>query len=509
MEIDSELEYKLNKIKKRLEDYLFNEKDLLKWDENKKVKINNNFKPMLQGDWSRYQEVKSEINLSKLLGQKITKNELFQKLANELDRPYKKGDYNHNFNPNLFFLFFDKFYKYKIKKQDFLFFEKRAYHDGPIIGILIDNAIEIRPEIVKTIEMHSMFLLNDAIVNILSKEDFVNIFFENCFIQYKVETEVHRFKKNYVDIAYKIKDKEIFIEILEDHHKEINDLDREKNILLTSGSRLLNFKLYDLYETNETFFKSLIIDFCKICYRKDLSKEALNIYFVLIDNLDIKEVEFTIDIFDNINKITLSELLSNKFFEHDNLDIDEVIKKAYERGNIVCNIDFANTKKILSLKKILDKKDELILTPTGIINLLISLDGKEWSIRHKFIEFFTKMIGNYIEAIKNLLQDDSNELLRNENRDLLNYINLANYDCSLFFEKVNFNSKFHEEIPFIIKDKVSLSYVDYTILSNFIKEEYKSKIKHSYYLRSNKILGYRLLMKKELNDIYSNYGFID
>jgi hypothetical protein len=348
MTIIFELKSLLVEIQDKLLNYLFNEKDIEKWENNKKVKINDNFKPLLQGDWSRYQKVNCSINLGKYLGEKITKNELFQELVNELDRPYEKDNYNHNFNPNLFFLFYDKFYKYKIKKQDFLFFEKRAFCGGPIIGITIDNVIKIRPEIIKIIEIHSMFLLNESINKILSEKDFINIFFENCFIQYKIESEVHKFKKNYIDLVYKIKEKQLFIEILEDHHKEINDLDREKNILLTSGSRLLNFKLYDLYETNETFFKSLIIDFCKICYRKDLSKEALNIYFVLIDNLDIKEVEFTIDIFDNINKITLSELLTNKFFEHDNLDIDEVIKKAYERGNIVCNIDFANTKKNLS-----------------------------------------------------------------------------------------------------------------------------------------------------------------
>jgi len=506
MEINSELEFQLEKIRNRLLEYLFNKKDIEKWEEDKKVKINDNFKPLLQGDWSRYQKVKSEINLGIFLGQKITKNQLFQELVNELDRPFEKDNYNHNFNPNLFFLFYDKFYKYKIKKQDFLFFEERAYHKGPIIGILIDNAIKIRPEIIKTIEIHSMFLLNDAINNILSKEDFINIFFENCFIQYKVETEVHRFKKNYVDLAYKIKDKELFIEMLEYHHKEINDLDREKNILLTSGSRILNFKLYDMYETNKTFFKSLIIDFCKLCYRNKLSKEALNLYFVLVDDLDIKEVEFAVDIFDNVNKITLSELLNNKFFENDNLDMDEVIEKAYERGNIVCNIDFANTKKNLSCEKILEKKDELILTPTGIINLLISLDGKEWSNRHKFIEFFTKMISNYIEAIKNLLQDDSNELLRNENRDLLNYINLSNYDCNLFFDKTNLNLV-HNELPFIIEDK--MSFVNYNLLSNFLDKEFKSKIKHSYYLRNQKILGYRLLTKKELDDVYNNYGFTE
>jgi len=506
MKISYELEVQLKEIQDKLLTYLFNKKDKEKWKDDKKVKINDNFKPLLQGDWSRYQKVKSEFNLGKLLGQKITKNQIFQELVNELDRPSEKNNYNHNFNPNLFFLFYDKFYKYKIKKQDFLFFEERAYHKGPIIGILIDNAIKIRPEIIKTIEIHSMFLLNEAINKILSEEDFINIFFENCFIQYKVETEVHKFKKNYIDLVYKIKDKELFIEILEYHHKEINDLDRDKNILLTSGSRILNFKLYDLYETNKTFFKSLIIDFCKLCYKNKLSKEALNLYFVLIDDLDINEVKFAVDIFDNINKITLSELFNNKFFEHDNLDIDEIIKIAYERGNIVCNIDFDNIKKNLSCEKILERKDELILTPTGIINLLISLDGKEWSNRHKFIEFFTKMISNYIEAIKYLLQDDSNDLLRNENRDLLNFINLSNYDCNLFFEKIN-SKLIHNELPFIIQDKTS--FVDYNLLSNFLNEEFKSNIKHSHYLRNQKILGFRLLTKKELDDIYYNYGFIE
>jgi hypothetical protein len=42
-----------------------------KWLDNKKIKINDNFKPLLQGDWSRYPKP-DRLNLDKLLNEKLT-----------------------------------------------------------------------------------------------------------------------------------------------------------------------------------------------------------------------------------------------------------------------------------------------------------------------------------------------------------------------------------------------------------------------------------------------------
>ena len=67
MTIIFELKSLLVEIQDKLLNYLFNEKDIEKWENNKKVKINDNFKPLLQGDWSRYQKVNCSINLDKYL----------------------------------------------------------------------------------------------------------------------------------------------------------------------------------------------------------------------------------------------------------------------------------------------------------------------------------------------------------------------------------------------------------------------------------------------------------
>jgi hypothetical protein len=52
MIISYELEVQLKEIQDKLLTYLFNKKDKEKWKDDKKVKINDNFKPLLQGDWS-------------------------------------------------------------------------------------------------------------------------------------------------------------------------------------------------------------------------------------------------------------------------------------------------------------------------------------------------------------------------------------------------------------------------------------------------------------------------
>ena len=167
-------------ITERLEDirdiilnYLFGNRQnkIDRWIENKKIKINDNFKPLLQGDWTRNKYPKPDkLNLDNLLNDKTTKNDIFNSLVKELKIPSSKGNYSQNFNPNWFFIFYEEFLDNKI-------FDIIEVKDSTerIIGLQITNSEKFRLETIKIIELHSRFLLNRCFYKILS-DKFIEYF---------------------------------------------------------------------------------------------------------------------------------------------------------------------------------------------------------------------------------------------------------------------------------------------------------------------------------------------
>lgn len=500
--MDSLLEIKLENIKDIILNYLFVEEDKYKWNTNQKVKININFKPLLQGNWTReWRNMNTNINLDNLLNTKICKEDFFQILENELIREKKTGDYSSNFNPNLFFLFFDYFY-YNMKNKDkILHFEADVDHNDTIIGIRFNNDKKIskiyRPEFLKIIEIHSRFLLNNTILDILKVELFTKYFIKNCYIQYEVKINFLN-QKNFVDLCYLIEDKELFLEINELWHDKINDHFRELNILLSTGSRLVNFNLGDTFCTNEKVFDNLFLNFCKLLYQSEESK-AIILILVEVNGFPLEQVELGVGLLNKEIQIKLSELLNISFLDDINLNIDEFIEKVFNNENINKELDFINFTKKLTLKNLLKYKNEIKLTSYGVKNFLLTLTGKEWKKRKEYIKFMDDLEYKYYETIKNLLEDNSFDILKNENLELKNILILNKFDQNEFYNKIKRNEKlYHPRIPFIIKqDK---SFVNYKLLANILKN---IKIKETD-IKNNIIVNYRLMTFNEIHILYND-----
>jgi hypothetical protein len=233
----------LNNAREIILNYLFDEDQskIDKWLDNKKVKINDNFKPLLQGDWSRNKYPKPDrLNLSNLLNEKTTKISIFNSIIMELKIQSSKGTYAQNFNPNWFFIFYEEFINENI-------FEIISVKDSNqiTIGLQIINSEKFRPETIKIIELHSRFLLSNF--HEILNDKFVEYFIQGCYIQYKIKD--NNFKNNYLDLCYVIEDNELCLEINEYHHNEIIDSIRKMNVMLSSKCRLVNFNLNECYET--------------------------------------------------------------------------------------------------------------------------------------------------------------------------------------------------------------------------------------------------------------------
>jgi hypothetical protein len=424
--MDYELEIKLLNYKQIILNYLLSSSNIIKFNNNEKFRVNYKFKPLLLGDWSRISNCdKTKINLSVILNTKITKNDLFLLVFNELTRkPLCKTDYNKNFNPNLFFLFFDDFYNNGVK------FSKNNY------GIQFINEQKYRKEIIKIIEIHSYFVLNNNLFVLLTENKFIEYFIEKSFIQYQIKINQFNYYKydltyRYVDLCYIIEDKELMLEINEYHHNLMNDKKREIEILLETGSRIVNYDLNNFFVTSLTIYENMIKSLCKILFKNNNEMVALKIYLVEINKLDIGFVNIFVDI---------------------NIKLNQLIKIAYERNNIDFTRVFTNSKKILDYDEIIESKSELILSPFGIKTFLMSIDGIYWTKRNDFIAYIDKFEKNYYLAIKKILNDDTEQELKKECNILKSYFNLSNFNYKIFFDKYGHDSDnlLHDKLPYII-----------------------------------------------------------
>lgn len=174
--MDEELKDKLSSIKDNILEHIFDKDTKLieKWNNDKIIDLKREtFEVLFHGDWSR--NSKCKLNLDKLIDTSNKPSVIFNEIKKELQRPKTEGLYKSNFNPNLFFLFFEEFYNLPIKNTseksykltyDFL---KNLNEDGKIIGIKIKNREQLennyvlRKEIIQIIEFHSKILFDELL----------------------------------------------------------------------------------------------------------------------------------------------------------------------------------------------------------------------------------------------------------------------------------------------------------------------------------------------------------
>ena len=493
------LEERLENFRIILLNYLFdNDEEIIDcWNNNQKIKITKKFNPLLQGDWSRCKDLPSnKLNLDNLKNTKITKNDLFELLEKELNiKKSKEYKYSFNFNPNLFFLLFDKFYE----KYKFVSYKDK---DDKIKGIIFLTDTLSRPEIRKIIEMHSRLILNLNLQTFLGIDKYIEYFIEKCYIQYNINCDG---LNKYIDLCYIIEKKELLLEYDESEHHDIDDYIRKVTILFSSGSKYINYNVKDPFCNNDKIYKKMIEGFCKILYT-NYKSIAVKIYLTEIQEMDISFINVGISIRNSEYKLKLSELITLPFFDEQvtKLDIDEIIKNVYKKGNIKLDRDFSNSyiiDNISSYKCILRKKNELEFTSRGIKNYLYSINGNDWSRRDDYIDFSEYLEIEYVNIIETLIKDDSLDIIKNECNKYKSIIYFLQYDQSTFFERAKkiFNNKIHKTVPFIIKSDEN--FVEFNILSKILNQTIKDNI-NIYEFDKGYIVNYRFMNKIELNQIY-------
>jgi hypothetical protein len=463
IDIDSKLLDAIEDIKDKIINFLFSGNDELidLWLDDKDVVFDPlKFKNLIQGDWSRknsyYNNEYVGLDLDQVFldkknnpKQTISQTRLFNELFNEICRPISK-DYIHNFNPNLYFLLFDKFNNTKFikkingKKETF-YLKPNGIKDenNKIIGISFNDEHDkyFRDEILRIIELHSMFIFNPSIRNtkIIRNDKFSKIFIENAVIQYHCNIENIYLNKNaYIDFAYVI-DKNIenklafktkaFIEILEKHHNKFADQLRSIDILMMEKASCLDINIKDM-KTIIDYFQEFLPKFLQLLYKSGHEYEAIVIFMIEIHKLQEREAIFSVQmkrgmldnklisipklpIF-NPGSITLDMILKNLANEFDFNDdfIDwKIIWK--EKKEIVKSKlkDIPKEKYMQNFIKLIHLKDFLTLTNEGIRKVISKLSSDIWTDQKEYWKYQNKLESKYIDTIQSFMSDDSNNII--------------------------------------------------------------------------------------------------
>lgn len=461
--IDPKLVDAIENIKDKILKFLFSENDELIdiWLDDQDVAFDPlKFKNLFQGDWSRKDLFPNNEHIGLDLDrvfldkkynpkQTISQTRLFDELSRELCRPVS-NEYVHNFNPNLYFLLFDKFNKTKFTKKikgktESFYLKPNGIEDenDKIIGIRFDDELKnyIRDEILRIIELHSMFVFNPSIRNtlIMNKEKFSKIFVENAVIQYHCDTENIYLKKNaYIDFAYVInKNKEnksafktkAFFEILESYHNKFADQLRSIDILMMEKASCLDINIKDM-KTMVDYFQEFLPKFLKLLYKSGHEYEAIVIFMIEIHKLQEREAIFSVQMkrgmLDN-HLISLHKLpifhpgtitvdmilknLANEFdFDDDFIDWKTIWK---EKKEIVKSKlkDIPKDKYMHNFIKLIHLKELLTLTNEGIRKVISKLSSDIWPDQKDYWKYQNKLESKYIDTIQCFMSDDSNNII--------------------------------------------------------------------------------------------------
>jgi hypothetical protein len=535
-ELNFKLQQKLYEYRDNLYEYLFSNKDDIdKWKTDDKVLINNNFIPLLQGDWTRKFKNYVGLDLSKFIGKTIKPSELFSELLDELNRKvtYKNNDnYIHNFNPNLFFLFFEEFYDSKVKGTKVKFGPK--IQQSTIYGLTFNSSTRsvLREEIINLIEMHSMFILNSSIINILNKNDFISIFIENCYIQYKIKDETEPLNNRYIDIAYLIKKEKLetpfLIEINEKHHSEILDYFREIDIYRNATANTNNVILNNNFEAIEVVFEKILFNFCKSLYKTNYITEAIILHLVNFCDLKIREAKLGVELKTKSLKLSLIGITELPFFDTSPLDFNKLAKYLHKKNILNPETDFENWYEIykeykstntpkdkLNLVIYKDNKEKLILNTKGVMKILTKIPTELWPEQDSYYEYLENIQSKYIESISTLLKGNFYENMIDKYNEYTNIIKLAKYDQAKYFEMINnkkSNNIYHDKLPFLIKlnskekENPKKYFVHFSMYKNIVKNKYlKELTDYDIFTVSNIeiIKCYRVMTPREVDKLYN------
>jgi hypothetical protein len=176
--MDEILSDKLESIREIILKTIFNNNMniISKWKKDKEIDLDTDtFQVLFYGDWDRNKYTK--LNLTNLLNTKRKPSYIYDELKNELQRAKIENNYKCNFNPNLFFLFYDKFYglelvqkKYKSYKLEF---DSIKDDTDRIIGIQILNREKLEDYGIMIVKKMLRLMMNILKINVHVKDNFM------------------------------------------------------------------------------------------------------------------------------------------------------------------------------------------------------------------------------------------------------------------------------------------------------------------------------------------------
>lgn len=530
------LEDKLQDIKNIiLETILENKDDIKRWKQDKEICFDEKrFATLFFGDWSRNN--KTSLKLDKFINTKNKPSIIFEEIKKELQRK-NSSIYKSNFNPNLFFLFFNEFYglelstKYKLE-FDSLIDEKTDRTIG--LQILNKEKLEsnniLRKEIIRVIEIHSKILLNVNIEHYLGIEFYKRVFIKNCVIQKEVQTY---YNSKYIDLCYcidkvilhpnnidvnelnKNEKNNILIEINEEHHFEIADNLRNNNLISSSGAKISSYDLTNILDNHGTLFnKHIITNLSKILIKnKEMKNNIMKLYLTNVEDLQEQFVDFIIEFKYNDKKFTFDTIFTEILRNNDGnyLDIEKIFTKLYKRG-VFDNDGYFDKlddyKKIINkdngLKYLINNYSNIFLSRLGIENLFYSIDRKDWKNKDEFLIFKIDVESKYLDSVEKLLQDDTLDILMEENNIKNSVFHILKDFNPTKFKKnskkiYKYKNLLHTQIPFVIKCKDK--FTDIRIIKLLIDDELFEELEEKNTFCKGYLVNYRPLFKSEFDEI--------
>ena len=540
--MDELLQDKLECVRDLILESILDEKRIKLWKKDELIDFDKEtFSVLFFGDWSRSRYTK--LNLEKFINTKNKPSIIFNEIKNELQRSKVEGTYKCNFNPNLFFLFYDKFYDLELvqkkNKMYKLSFDFLRDDSDKILGIQILNREKLedmwilRKEIIRIIEIHSKILFNENLKEYIGLDLFKKIFIKNCVIQKEIQTY---YNSRYIDLCYcvdkvilnpnsiqinelhQIERKNIYVEINEEHHNSDADKVRNNSLISSAGVLISSFDITDIFDQGGIKINNgIITNLCKILIKDSKYKnDVMKLYLTEIEKLDEQFVNFIVNYKYKNNKFTIDSIF-NIINQNEELDKEKIIRILFKRGFFDSSEyfdsfnDFNNVKKD-GLEYLEENYESITLTRLGIENLFYSIDKKFWKGKDNFVQFKIDIEEKYLNSVEKLLIDDTLEILIEENnlKNSVFYV-LKNYDKEKFYENIKRFSKYRNaynpDIPFIIKSAKHV--IDSRIIKLLISDELFEEFEEENKFKKDCLVGYRFLFESEIKEIMSIPDFSD
>jgi len=545
--MDELLQDKLEVVRDLILETIFSNdsKRINSWKKDEEIDFDSKtFKVLLFGDWNRSRYTK--LNLDKFISTKNKPSVIFNEIKNELQRNKIEGNYKCNFNPNLFFLFYDKYYDldliqkkgktYKLS-YDFL----RDPDTDKILGIQILNREKLedmwimRKEIIRIIEIHSKILFNENLKEYIGLDLFKKIFIQNCVIQKEVQTY---YNSRYIDLTYcidkvilipsneiginelyQIERKNIYIEINEEHHNNDADKIRNNSLVSSAGAIITPFDVTDIFDQNGLKINlEIISNLCKVLIRDNKYKnDVMKLYLTEIEKLDEQFVNFIINYKYKNDKFTIDSIFNIINQNNEELNKGKIIRILFKRGFFDSNEYFHDDIIFHKIQKeglefLEENYSEILLTRLGIENLFYSIDKKFWKRKDNFVQFKIDIEEKYLSSVEKLLSDNTLDILIEENnlKNSVFYV-LKNFDKDKFYNNIKRFSKYKNmystEIPFIIKS--SKHVIDSRIIKLLISDDDYQEYEESNKFKKDCLVGWRFLFESEIKEIMNLPDFSD